>query len=104
MRECVTKYVEFFAPELGLSILEAVRLRDRIVRRRSTTQESQIMHHSPPLPFSLLRVVTNAVALILKTKRQTSYWTFVQCLNSAETVWESSPFQNMRARATEEDA
>src|SRR5688572_14580907 len=78
MREGVTKYFEFFTPEFRLSVLQAAVLCDGVVsRRRSAGQESQIMIHNTPSRSAVL--VTNAVTVILNTKRQTSYWTFVQC-------------------------
>jgi len=83
MREGMTKDIQLFAPEFGLSILQAVGLCDRVVRRRrSTAHQSQIMHHSTPLRSACCVLVTNAVPLILNTKRETSYWTFVQCTSS----------------------
>ena len=85
MREGMTKDIQLFAPEFGLPILQAVGLCDRVVRRRrSTANQSQIMYHNTLLRSARCVLVTNAVRLILNAKGQTSYWTFVQCLNAAD--------------------
>ncbi len=51
------------------------------------------MYHIAPSRSACCVLVTNAVHLILNMKRQTSYWTFVQCLNVAGDNWVSSQLE-----------
>ena len=100
MREGVTKYFEFFTPEVRLSVLQGAVLCDGVVsRRRSAGQESQIMIHNTPSRLAVL--VTNAVTVILNTKGQTSYWTFVQCCVVRGQLLGVMAIRTVRVRAQE---